>query len=161
MRELFGKSPLIKGQNEAEYRRLWDAFAADHNPRSWSDFVVVNDLGPKYWELLRLRRYSPALIEGACIEALEHLLRPFLGKTADEDMKNASSDIARFFYVGTGGAKGRAAAYVKDCGTTDDQIFAQAMQMRGAGLLMLERMDANRENACRALRDGYAQFAPA
>ena len=26
------------------------------------------------------------------------------------------------------------------------------MQMRGSGLLMLDRMDGNRENACRALR---------
>ena len=37
-------------------------------------------------------------------------------------------------------------------GITLDQIFALAMQMRGSGLLMLDRMDGNRENACRALR---------
>jgi hypothetical protein len=67
-------------------------------------------------------------------------------------MKDATSDIARFFYVGIGNAKRRAILFVAECGITTDQIFAQAMQMRGAGLLMIDRMDSNRENACRALR---------
>jgi hypothetical protein len=67
-------------------------------------------------------------------------------------MKDATSDIARFYYVGLGGSKNRAIKFVADCGITTDQIFAQAMQMRGTALLMFDRMDANRENACRALR---------
>jgi hypothetical protein len=149
---LFGPPPLIRGEKEADYWRLWDAFAADLNPKSWSEYVVVNDLAYKYWEQLRLRRYSQALTEGACIEALEFLLRPFLIETEDPDMKNASSKIARFYYVGINGAKLRAKAFVAECGITPDQIYAQAMQMRGPGLLMFDRMDTTRENACRALR---------
>jgi hypothetical protein len=163
MRVLFGKPPLIKGESEEDYWKFWDAFVEDIKPKRWPDWIVANDLAHKYWEQLRLRRYSPALIEGACIEALEVLLRPFLrqaaeAKGASTDKKAASSDnevssdIARFYYVGLGGAKQRAILYVAECGITTDQIFALAMQMRGSGLLMLDRMDGNRENACRALR---------
>jgi hypothetical protein len=152
IRALFGEPPLIKGENPEDYWRLWDAFADDIKPRNWREWMMVNDLAHKYWEQLRLRRYSPALIQSACIEALEYLLRPFLRPTTDPDMKYATSDIARFFYVGIGNAKPRAIAYVAECGITTDQIFAQALQMRGAGMLMIDRMDTNRENACRALR---------
>jgi hypothetical protein len=102
MRDLFGKPPLLKDENPEDYWRLWDAFAADLNPKTWPEFIAVNDLAHKYWEQLRLRRYSSALIDGGCIEALEYLLRPFLGASEDPQMKNASSDIARFFYVGIG-----------------------------------------------------------
>jgi hypothetical protein len=82
MRDMFGKPPLIKGENAEDYWRLWDAFAADHNPKTLSEFIVVNDLAHKYWEQLRLRRYSPALIESSCIEALEYLIRPFIQASA-------------------------------------------------------------------------------
>ena len=163
MRVLFGKPPLIKGESEEDYWMFWDAFAEDIKPKRWPDWILVNDLAHKYWEQLRLRRYSPALIEGACIEALEVLLRPFARQAAEAkgssiDKKVAftdneiAGDIARFYYVGMDGAKQRAALYVADCGITTDQIFALAMQMRGSGLLMLDRMDGNRENTCRALR---------
>jgi hypothetical protein len=67
-------------------------------------------------------------------------------------MKDAPNDIARFYYVGLAGAKKRAMLYVEECGITNDQIFALAMQMRGAGLLLIDRMDNNRENPSRILR---------
>jgi hypothetical protein len=85
----------------------------------------------------------------------------FLVRAEDLQMKNASSDIARFFYVGIGDTRHRAIVYVAECGITLDQIFAQAMQMRGAGLLMFDRMDVNRENACRALRKEMERRAAA
>src|SRR5664280_340023 len=156
MRVLFGKPPLIKGESEEDYWKLWEAFVEDIKPKRWPDWIVVNDLAHKYWEQLRLRRYSTALIEGACIEALEVLLRAFLKQAAEAKGASIdneiSKDIARFYYVGLDGAKQRAYLYVAECGITADQIFALAMQMRGSGLLMLDRMDGNRENACRALR---------
>ena len=148
--DLFGKPPLIKGEDEAHYFSLRDAFEEDIKPKTFSERMKVNDLTNKYWERLRLQRFSASLIEGACIEALASLLRPFVKDAPD--MKDVPSDIARFYYVGLGGAKQRATLYVKECGITNDQIFALAMQMRGAGLLMIDRMDNNRENACRILR---------
>jgi hypothetical protein len=156
MRVLFGKPPLIRGESEQDYWKLWEAFREDIKPKRWPDWIVVNDLAHKYWEQLRFRRYSTALIEGACIEALEVLLRAFLKQAAEAKGASIdneiSKDIARFYYVGLDGAKQRAYLYVAECGITADQIFALAMQMRGSGLLMLDRMDGNRENACRALR---------
>jgi hypothetical protein len=148
--DLFGKPPLIKGEDEAHYLSLRDAFEEDIKPKTFSERMKVNDLTNKYWERLRLQRFSAALIEGACIEALASLLRPFVSEAPD--MKDAPNDIARFYYVGQAGAKKRAILYVEECGITNDQIFALAMQMRGAGLLLIDRMDNNRENACRILR---------
>jgi hypothetical protein len=146
MRVLFGKPPLIKGESEENYWKFWDAFVEDIKPKRWPDWIVVNDLAHKYWEQLRLRRYSPALIEGACAEALAHLLMPFF-----EDGSIAPR-IARNNYSGDATAKKEAARSLQKYGITADQIFALAMQMRGSGLLMLDRMDGSRENACRALR---------
>jgi hypothetical protein len=179
MRALFDKPPLIKGENIEHYWRLWAAFEDDIKPKNWRQWMMVNDLTVKYWEQLRLRRYSPALIEGACIEALEILLRPFIRSTAEmkdvtrpttekkvvtrptPEMNDVTSDIARFFYVGIGNTKKKAIMFVAECGITLDQIFALAMQMRGSGLLILDRMDGNRENACRALRKEIERRAAA
>jgi hypothetical protein len=150
MRVLFGKPPLIKGESEEDYWKLWEAFVEDIKPKRWPDWIVVNDLAHKYWEQLRLRRYSPALIEGACVEALASLLRPFFENTsANQDIPPG---IARNYYAGDTKAKKEAVRSLEKYGITLDQIFALAMQMRGSGLLMLDRMDGNRENACRALR---------
>jgi hypothetical protein len=146
MRVLFGKPPLIKGESEEDYWKFWDAFVEDIKPKRWPDWIVVNDLAHKYWEQLRLRRYSPALIEGACVEALAHLLMPFF-----QDGTIAPC-IARDYYAGDATGKKEAVRSLEKYGITSDQIFALAMQMRGSGLLMLDRMDGNRENACRALR---------
>lgn len=148
--DLFGKPPLIKGEDEAHYLSLRDAFEEDIKPKTFLERMKVNDLTNKYWERLRLLRFSAALIEGAGIEALASLLRPFVSQTPD--MKDVPLDIARFYYVGLGGAKKRAALYVAECGITNDQILALAVQMRGAGLLMIDRMDKSRENAGRILR---------
>jgi len=50
-----------------------------------------------------LRRYSPALIEGACVEALASLLRPFFDNTtANQDVPPG---IARNYYAGDTKAK--------------------------------------------------------
>jgi hypothetical protein len=150
MRILFGAAPILKGEDEEHYWSLCAAFAADLNPKTWPDWITVYDLAHKYWEQLRLRRYSPALIEGACIEALASLLRPFFENTmANEDVP---AGIARNYYAGNAQAKKEAVRSVTEYGITTNQIFALAMQMRGVGLLMLDRMDSNRQNVCRVLR---------
>jgi len=148
--DLFGKPPLIKGEDEASYLRLRDAVEEEIKPKTFFAYMEVNDLTNKCWEQLRLQRFSPALIESACIEALAILLRPFVKEAPD--FKDAHEDIARFYYVGLKGAKGRAILYVMQCGITDDQIFALAMQLRGPGLLLIDRMVSNREVVCRILR---------
>jgi hypothetical protein len=150
IRALFGEPPLIKGESEQLYWRLWKAFEDDIKPKSLPEWIAVNDLVHKYWEQLRLRRYSPAFIESACIEVLEVLLRPYVG--AIPEMEHATSDIARFYYVGLNGAKHRAVEFVTECGITPDQILACAMQKCGPGLLIFDRMDTNRDIASRVLR---------
>ena len=119
MRVLFGKPPLIKSESEEDYWELWEAFVEDIKPKRWPDWIIVNDLAHKYWEQLRLRRYSPALIEGACVEALASLLRPFFDNTtANQDVPPG---IARNYYAGDTNAKKVAVRLLEKYGITLDQ----------------------------------------
>ena len=149
--KLFGAPPLMRGESEEDYYNLWYAFEDDIKPKSLPEWIALNDLVHKYWEQLRLRRYSPALIEAAGIEALASLLRPYIDDTVIT-LGDRADRIARNYYAGGAEAKNEAVLFVQKCEITLDQIFALAMQMRGSGLLILDRMDNNRQNASRALR---------
>src|SRR5258708_25473832 len=98
MRDLVGAPPLIKGEDEEHYWNLWYAFEEDIKPKRLPEWIMLYDLVCKYWERLRLRRFSPALIEGACAEALTGLLQPYLNYVD-------SSDVARNYYADDAEAK--------------------------------------------------------
>ena len=157
---LLGKPNLIQGETEELYFNLWYAFVDEMKPERLSEWIVVNDLVQKRWEQFRLGRLSPALIEGARVNALKSLLEPYSNNFA-MSIDDTPTAIARNYFAGDDKEKDKAVRYVEGCGITPDQIVALAMQVCGNGLLMFDRMDNNRQNSSRALRKDAERGAAA
>ena len=146
MKALFGAPPLVRGESEEQYGKWWEAFVEEHKPKSLSAWVQVNDLANKQWEQNRLQRCSPALIEAVLPKALLKLLGPFEGKGVA-----IAYATAHKYYAGNAKEMREAREKVTNCGITDDQILAEAMQMCSSGLIALDRMDNYRANTKRSL----------
>jgi hypothetical protein len=146
MDDLFGEPPLIAGESKERYLKLRTAVAQSIEPKTIYDWMMVNDQTNKYWEELRLRSSAAALIEGAYVDALESLLRPFC--TAPD----VPSEIVRGYYSGSSKIKQQKTSQVAGYGITPEQIQAKAIQIIGSALQMIDRMIANRETSRRKLR---------
>ena len=147
--DLFGKPSLIKGEDEDRYLRLRAAVEAEIKPKTVFDWMMVNDQTDKYWEELRYKRGSAALIDTAHVEALASLLRPIFAQkmtliTADKAAVN--------FYSADPKAKKEVTAVMKKYGITEAMVQAKAMQIIGGTLQLFDRMIINRESSRRILR---------
>src|SRR6476620_2220711 len=74
--DIFGKPALLKGEDRERYGHLQAAVEADIKPKNIFDRMLVREQTDKYWEELRYKRSSAALIDSAHIEALASLLGP-------------------------------------------------------------------------------------
>jgi hypothetical protein len=135
----------VRGESEEQYWKWWEAFVDEYKPKNLSAWVEVNDLANKQWEQNRLQRSRPALIEGALVEALKNLLQPFTS------MSISPSGIAQAYYTGNAVERREMREKITKFGITDDQILAEAMQMRSSGLIALDRMDNYRVSSRRGL----------
>jgi hypothetical protein len=160
MKAMLGAPPLIRGESEEAYWQWWYAFVEQYQPESLSDWLEVNDLAIKHWEQYRLQRSNSALVDGALIAALKTLLRPLhavnvfnpIADSPGDAIENNATNIAHDYYAGNDKDRRRAREKVEAWGISDDQIIAEAMQLRGNAMLLLDRMDNYRAGAKRALQ---------
>lgn len=155
--DLFGKPSLIKGEDEDRYLRLRAAVEAEIKPKTVFDWMMVNDQTDKYWEELRYKRGSAALIDTAHVEALATLLSPiYENKMTLITAKKAALN----FYGADPKAKKEVTAVMTQYGITEAQVQAKAMQIIGGTLQLLDRMIHNRELSRRILRKEIERRLP-
>lgn len=142
---------MIRGESEGNYWKWFTAFAEERQPEGLFDWLEVRDLAIKQWEWDRLQRCNSALIEGVLFEALKNLLRPLCMPLVSDGISSAAR-IAYNYYLGDDEEREQAREKVEAWGITDDQILAEAMQMRAKELVVFDRMDSYRENSKRAHR---------
>ena len=151
--DLFGEPPLLKGEDKERYLRLLAAIEHQVDPKTIFDKMRVRDLTDKYWEQQRCKQSCTSLVEGAYIEALASLLRPFIEPTLSIG-EDVATRMARSYYSGEAKPDEmeemelRLAQY----GITAEQIRAKAMQLCGAGVVMFNRMEANCASSLRSLQ---------
>jgi hypothetical protein len=157
IKALLGAPRLIRGESEEAYWQWWSAFVEQYKPDSLSDWLEVHDLAIKHWEQNRLRRCNSALVDGALIAALKNLLRPLHAVNVFnpiagglDAIENNATKIAHEYYAGNDQERRRAREKVEAWGIGDDQIIAEAMQLRGNAMLLFDRMDNYRAGAKRA-----------
>jgi hypothetical protein len=150
--DLFGPPPLMKGEDHDRYLRLLAAVKHQIQPKDFFGDLLVKELTDKMWEQQRCKSGVAALVEGAYIEALTSLLGPFLPRGIC--LEDPAVEMARNYY--NGDASTTEMKKMEEClarfGITPEQIRAKAMQLCGAGVLMLNRMGTNCESALRILR---------
>jgi hypothetical protein len=62
IRSLFGKPPIMVGENEADYEQLLASVCADVEPTNLQEWLLVKDIVDSEWELLRLRGIKVAML---------------------------------------------------------------------------------------------------
>jgi hypothetical protein len=166
IKKLLGPPLLIRGESEEDYWNWWDAFVAQYEPESLTDWLDVDQLATKHWEQERLKRSNTALLDSVMCKALASLLADYTTTaTVTEHAKEPLSFIDHFrlakdYYSGEGDAQEFAGRIVEEFGITDDQIIAKAMQLRGDAMIQFDRMDNYRTTAKRALLKRLDQRSP-
>jgi hypothetical protein len=152
--DLFGKPPLMKGEDKERYFRLLAAVKHQIEPKTFFDELWVRELTDKIWEQHRCKDSVAALVEGAFVEALASLLLPFIAPPMVSIGEDAATEMARNYYSGIANPKKmkEIELLLAQYGITQEQIRAKAMQLCGGGVLMFNRMGTNCENSLRALR---------
>ncbi len=151
--DLFGPPPLIKGEDLARYWRLHAAVARKMKPKDLFDDVQVREFTDKLWQQQRYKQCAASLVDGAFIEALASLLRPF-NRPGIEFGEDAASKMARDYYSGEARADrmSEIELLLVQYGITREQILAKAMQLCSGGVLMLNRMESDCETSLHILR---------
>jgi len=147
--DIFGKPALLKGEDRERYARLQAAVEADIKPKNIFDRMLVREQTDKYWEELRYKRSSAALIDSAQVEALASLLAPIYRHKMD---LIPPSKAAVHFYGGDPKFKKEVSAEMTQYGITEEMIQAKAMQITSSMLQLFDRMITHREDARRSLR---------
>jgi hypothetical protein len=80
---LFGKPPLLEGEDEERYLRLRAAVVGELEPKSVFDWVNAKDQVDKLWEEQRYKRAATALINGGLLKALEYYLKTICEQSFD------------------------------------------------------------------------------
>ena len=142
---LFGKPPLLEGEDEDRYLRLRAAVVRELNPKTVFDLINAKDQVDKLWEEQRYKRAAAALISGGLYKALDYYLKEICEVDYAEDLTD------KYF---NGNAKGRkeVMAVLAEYGITMAELHAKAAQLESGGLAMFDRMVAARENGRRLLR---------
>jgi hypothetical protein len=138
---LFGKPPLLEGEDEERYLRLRKAVAEHLKPETTFDWIDVRDHVDKIWEEERYKLSSAALINRGLKQAVSFYLLQI-------DQTIQSVKFAR------GDAKDKAEVLEKlaEHGITLTDLQAKAAQLEGPSLAMFDRMVAAREAGRRMLR---------
>jgi hypothetical protein len=158
--DLFGPPPLIRGEDLARYERLRDAIEHETKPITLFDKIAAREFADKLLQQQRCKQNAASLVEGAYIEALASLLRPFIKPAfMSIEQEDAAFAMARDYYSGNAGRKDldELEDQFSRYGITNEQIRAKAMQLCGSGVLLFNRMETNCETSLRQLKKEYGR----
>jgi hypothetical protein len=154
MNDLLGPPPLMKGEDAARYWRLHAAIAHEIKPETALDKIYVREFTDKLWQQQRCKQGAASIVEGAYIEALASLLRPFYPPPMISIGEDAASEMARKYYGGETTAKEEQdmETLLAQYQITQEQIRATAMQLCGSAVLTFYQMENHCETSRRMLR---------
>jgi hypothetical protein len=153
MSDLFGEPPLMKGEDTARYWRLHAAVTHEFKPETDFEKLYVREYTDKLWQQQRYKQSTASIVEGAYVEALASLLRPFNspGIFIDED---PATKMARDYYSGEADTKREKELelHLAVHGISPEQIRAKAMQLCGSSVQLFNGMETHCEKSLRMLR---------
>jgi hypothetical protein len=153
MNDLFGPPPLIQGEDAARYWRLHAAIAHEIKPETVFDKIRIREFTDKLWQQQRCKQSAASIVEGAYVEALASLLRPFYPPIM-MSTEDTASELARKYYGGETTAKEEQEleTLLAKCQITQEQIRAKAMQLCGSAVMIFCRMESHCDTSLRMLR---------
>ena len=72
IRKIFGKPPIMIGENPATYEELLVSVVSEAKPEGLSEYLLVKDIADAEWELVRLHSFKASMLNAA----VPHTLQP-------------------------------------------------------------------------------------
>lgn len=167
--DLLGKPPLIKGEDEAAYRRLLEAIAHEMQPQTLLEKISVKELVDSIWDQRRHKDSIAALVEIEFISALASLLRhrmprppPDCSSIETLEAEDRASLLAKEYFDGNTTAKQRneLTLLFRRYDITEEQIRARAMEHCSVSIQLFKRMKENDDKIIRrALKEHARRLA--
>jgi len=161
--DLLGRPALIRGEDEAQYRRLLAAVTDDMQPQTFLDQIRARGLADKLWGQRRNRTSVAALVETSFIRALGDLLSNSMLREVSTEPPRELPDpwkpepvhisvvqAHEYYDSKTTAARRREIdASLVRYGITQDQIRAKAMESCASAIQTFARLEENNDRFIR------------
>ena len=74
VRRIFGKPPIMAGEDPAEYQELLELIRADVQPQNLQEWFLMRDIAHAEWEILRLRGMKVGMLHAMVPRAMSSLI---------------------------------------------------------------------------------------
>ncbi len=155
IRAVFGKPPIVVGEEPAEYQKLMGLVIADVKPQALREWLLTKDIVDAEWEILRLRGLKVGMLQAFVAQALavqNGVGVNLLSKTAPALRKHVLGVAA-----GDKGAEAALEELLRPYGLTLDLLLATAFERTIGPQLHADRMAEaayERRNAAYVLLEG-------
>jgi hypothetical protein len=155
LRTIFGKRTIIFGEDPARYDQLLTLVAADVNPRTMREWLVVKDIVDAQWEFWRIRGFKAGVLNVALPGIIAQKIKGVTGK----DLTNKETKLMREQLLRVlndePGAREAFATLLAEYQLTMEGIATSAFQQQMPLQLELDK----HADAAHARRNGaYAEF---
>jgi hypothetical protein len=141
VRKIFGKPPIMAGENPADYEQLMDLVREDVDPQDLQEWLLMRDIVDAAWELLRLRGLKVGMLHAMIPRAVDSQIYDAAGlRPAGSTLAPAIRKHLVGIVAGDEGAKRDLEKLFEQHGLTLDVIAAAAFEKAIVQQLHTDRM---------------------
>jgi hypothetical protein len=172
VRQLFGKPPIMAGEDPAEYEHLIELVRADVKPQDLQEWLLARDIADAEWELLRLRGMKLGMLHAMIPRAMNSLITDAQGTfkvevelvaqvrkllvgvvAGDEQAKQDLEQLLEGFGLSLDVVTAATFGETIRSQVHTNRMVAAAYERRNAAYAELERRRAKQEKAATAASD--------
>jgi hypothetical protein len=171
VRQLFGKPPIMAGEDPSEYEQLIELVLADVQPQDLQEWLFARDIAHTEWELLRLRGMKVGMLHAMLPRAMNSLIADAQGPKVEAEEVALIRKLLIEAAAGNGQANKQldqlldgyalsldvvtAATFEQTLGSQvhTDRMLASAYERRNAAYAELERRRTKQARAAAAPSD--------
>jgi hypothetical protein len=137
---------MLSSESADDFKALREALEDEIKPRGIIERMIVAEISNIVWEIRRLRRFKPAIINMAFMSALRNLLKPLLSEPGDiEDRAGQKANSLALGWFTDPQAKKEASELLAAFQLDESAIEAEAFRLLSAELERMDRMLASAE----------------
>jgi hypothetical protein len=138
--------PMLSSESADDFKALREALEDEIKPRGIIERMIVAEISNIVWEIRRLRRFKPAIINMAIMSALQDLLKPLLSEPDDfADRAGQKADSLSRGWFTDPQAKKEVLEILATFQLDESAIEAEAFRRSSADIERIDRMLASAE----------------
>jgi hypothetical protein len=155
--------PLFRTESKEEFEKLFDELKGYVQPANFVESMYVHEIAVLAWDIMRYRRAKAGIVDNALRQALEDVLRPFLGGPDDHLGRLGAARALAFQWFWMQAAKDKVSALLKEVDLDERVIEAEALRSRLSEIEKLDRLiasaEARRDDAFRTVACYKQEFS--